>query len=89
MIDKGAIAIMVLILSLFPGSAQKTDSSMTIQQLDREVERAVLKNDIAALDRILAEDYLEIDAQGGVHLTNLFKRFPIVRPIDHYPKATV
>jgi hypothetical protein len=70
MTSKSVVAIMALMLSLSPCYAQtahnRTETSMTIQQLDREVERAVLKNDIAALDRILAEDYIEIDAQGGM-----------------------
>jgi hypothetical protein len=68
--SKSVVAIVVLMLSLSPCLAQtahsQTDSTMTIKQLDRELERALLKNDTVTLDRILADDYFEIDAQGGI-----------------------
>jgi hypothetical protein len=35
-----------------------------IEQLERELETALLKGDSVTLDRILADDYIEIDAQG-------------------------
>ena len=66
--SKSVIAIVVLILGLSPCYAQnqvnKADS--LIKELERELELALAKNDIAILDRLLADDYVEIDAQGGV-----------------------
>jgi len=44
--------------------ANKRDS--IINKLERELASALLKGDTAALDRILANDYIEINAQGGV-----------------------
>jgi ketosteroid isomerase-like protein len=66
--SRSVVAIVALILVLSPGYAQnqvnKTDS--VIKELEHELERALLKNDIATLERILADDYVQIDAQGGV-----------------------
>jgi hypothetical protein len=66
--SRSVVAIIALILVLSPGYAQnqvnKTDS--VIKELEHELERALLKNDIATLERILEDDYVEIDAQGGV-----------------------
>ena len=68
MSSKSVVAIVALILVLSPCQAQnqenKTDS--VIKELERELARALLKNDSATLDRILADDYVEINAQGGV-----------------------
>ena len=65
---RSVVAIVALILVLSPGYAQnqvnKTDSE--IKELERELGRALLKNDSATLDRILADDYVGIDAQGGI-----------------------
>ena len=48
-------------------SKQKVNADeKAIQQVERELETALLKGDSATLDRILADDYVEIDAQGGV-----------------------
>jgi ABC-type uncharacterized transport system auxiliary subunit len=67
---KSLVAIVALMMSLSPCFAQtapnQSDSTMIIKQLDRELERALLKSDIPTIDRILAADYIEIDAQGGV-----------------------
>lgn len=66
--SKSVIALVALILGLSPCYAQnqvnKTDS--VIKELERELELALAKDDIATLERILANDYVEIDAQGGV-----------------------
>ena len=65
---KSVVAIVALILGLSPYYAQnqvnKTDS--VIKGLERELELALSKDDINTLDRIFADDYVEIDAQGGV-----------------------
>jgi hypothetical protein len=48
-------------------SKQKVNvDEKAIQEVERELETALLKGDSATLDRILADDYVEIDAQGGV-----------------------
>jgi hypothetical protein len=48
-------------------SKQKVNADeKAIQQVERELETALLKGDGAILDRILADDYVEIDAQGGI-----------------------
>jgi hypothetical protein len=65
--NTSVVAIVILILGLSPCYAQnqlnKTDS--VIKELEGELELALSKDDIATLDRILADDYVEIDAQGG------------------------
>lgn len=69
MIGKTVVALVVVLLALCPCSAQtersKTVATKAVKQLDRELEQALLKNDIATIDRILADDYVEIDAQGS------------------------
>ncbi|HEV2826139.1 MAG TPA: nuclear transport factor 2 family protein [Pyrinomonadaceae bacterium] len=66
--SKSVVAVVALILVLLPCHAQnqvnKTDS--VIKGLERELELALSKDDIATLDRILVDDYVQIDAQGGV-----------------------
>jgi hypothetical protein len=48
-------------------SKQKVNADeKAIQQVEHELETALFKGDSASLDRILADDYVEIDAQGGV-----------------------
>jgi hypothetical protein len=48
-------------------SKQKVNADeKAIQQVERELETALSKGDSAILDRILADDYVEIDPQGGV-----------------------
>jgi len=51
-----------------PGKAkQKVNANeKAIRQVEREFETALSKGDSATLDRILADDYVEIDAQGGI-----------------------
>ena len=41
-------------------------SEKAIRQVERELETALLNGDSAMLDRILADGYVEIDAQGGI-----------------------
>lgn len=48
-------------------SKQKVNpNEKAIKEVERELETAILKGDTATLDRILANDYVEIDAQGGL-----------------------
>lgn len=64
---KIVVAVLGLVLTLFPCHAQNQNSSeLVIKELERELEPALLKGDSIRLDQILAEDYIEIDAQGGI-----------------------
>ena len=65
---KSVVTMVILILGLSPCYAQNqvNKTASEIKELDHELERALSKNDVATLDRILADDYVEIDAQGGV-----------------------
>jgi hypothetical protein len=62
------VMLLSLVMTLSPSYGQPPDnnSETAIKQLERELETALSKNDSAALERILADDYIEIDAQGGV-----------------------
>ena len=66
--SKIAVAVLGLVLTLSLYSAQnpKNNSNVAIKTLERELEAVLLKGDSITLDRILADDYIEIDAQGGV-----------------------
>ena len=68
MTNKIVVAGLGLVLTLTLCSAQnpKKSSDVTIKTLERELEAALLKGDSSALDRILADDYIGIDAQGGL-----------------------
>jgi hypothetical protein len=68
MTNKIVVAALGLVLTLSLCSAQnpKKSSDMAIKTLERELEAALLKGDSGTLDRILADDYIEIDAQGGL-----------------------
>lgn len=68
MTGKIVAAILGLVLTLSPSYAQNqgNNSELEIKKLERELEAALLKGDSVTLDRILADDYIEIDAQGSV-----------------------
>lgn len=55
--------LFTLITTAYP-SANMND--LAIKTLERELENALLKGDVKTLDRILADNYMEIDARGGV-----------------------
>ncbi len=68
MMSKVVVALLGVVLSLSAGHAQtpanKTESG--IKTVERELEDALAKGDVNTLDRVLAEDYFEIDARGRV-----------------------
>ncbi len=66
MIGKTIIAALGLVITFWYGQNQSANPNQAIQKLERELEAALLKGDSATLDRILAEDYVEITAQGVV-----------------------
>jgi uncharacterized protein DUF4440 len=68
MICKFVVAVMGLVLALSFCYAQKrgNNSEMSIKTVERELEAALLKGDSVELERILADDYLEITTQGDV-----------------------
>ncbi len=68
MTSKIFFVVLGLVMTLSPSYGQPPDNNneAAIKQLERELETALSKNDSAALERILADDYIEIDAQGGV-----------------------
>jgi uncharacterized protein DUF4440 len=62
------VAVLGLFLTLSHCYAQNQGSKneLVIKKLERELEAALSKGDYATLDRILADDYIEITAQGDV-----------------------
>ena len=68
MTGKFVVAILGLVLILSPTYAQNQGKSgeLEIKKLGRELEAALLKGDGVTLDRLLGDDYIEIDAQGNV-----------------------
>lgn len=67
MISKTVVAALGLVIAFFCyGQNRVANPQQSIQQLEQELETALLKGDSATLDRILAEDYIEINAQGGL-----------------------
>ena len=66
MTSKIIFTLLGLVLTLAPGYGQKPENSseLVIKKLERELEAALLKNDSATLDRLLADDYIQIDARG-------------------------
>lgn len=68
MTGKIVVAILGLVLTLSPNHAQNQGKSgeLEIKRLETELDAALLKADSATLDRILADDYIEIDARGNV-----------------------
>ena len=65
MISKTVIAALGLVITFF-WYGQNQSAQQAIQKLERALETALSKGDSAALDRIMAEDYIEINAQGVV-----------------------
>lgn len=67
MTRKIVAAIMCAVLSLMACYAQNqgTDEG-TIKKLEGELEAALMKGDSKTLEDILADDYIQIDAQGGL-----------------------
>ncbi|MDQ2936187.1 MAG: nuclear transport factor 2 family protein [Acidobacteriota bacterium] len=65
---KTILAVLGLFLTLSHCYAQNQGikSELVIKKLERELEAALSKGDYAALDRILADDYIQITAQGDV-----------------------
>jgi hypothetical protein len=66
---KTAIAFTVLMLSFVFGYAQTTSSEVqnSLRDFDQKLDAAITSSDVAALEQMLASDYLEVDAQGGVN----------------------
>lgn len=66
--SKIVLAMLGLVMILSPRDAQNqgNKSELVIKKLERELESALSKGDNSTLDRILADDYIEITAQGGV-----------------------
>ena len=63
----GAPTTLHLHYFLAGNSKQKINpDEKVIKQVERELESALLKGDSATLDSILADDYVEIDARGGL-----------------------
>lgn len=95
MTSKIVVAVLGLVLSLSPsyGQNQRNNSELTIKKLESELEAALLKGDAVELDRILADDYIEIDTQGGVKkkadLLAVARARSAVRAIRLDPERTV
>src|SRR5688572_23779390 len=67
MTSKVVAAVLGLVFSLSACYAQEKDvSEPAIKNLERELEAALVKGDAVTLERLLADDYIEIDATGGL-----------------------
>ncbi|HYJ89133.1 MAG TPA: nuclear transport factor 2 family protein [Pyrinomonadaceae bacterium] len=68
MTSKVVFAVLGLVLTLSACYAQEqgNKSELPIKNLERELEVALAKGDAVTLERLLAPDYFEIDARGGV-----------------------
>ena len=69
MTGKIVTAVLGLVLTFSPCYAKNHGGKRiesVIKKLERELEGALLKGDSVTLNRILADDYIEINAQGGV-----------------------
>ena len=68
MSHKTAIAFTVVMLSFVLGYAQTSsnETQSAVRDFDQKVDAAITSSDVAALEQMLAPDYIEIDAQGGM-----------------------
>ncbi len=67
MTRKIVAAMMGVVFSLMACYAQNQGTNeVTIKKLDGELEAALMKGDSKTLEDILADDYIQIDAQGGL-----------------------
>jgi uncharacterized protein DUF4440 len=68
MTSKIVVAVLGLLLTLSACYAQnsKNNGEPAIKALERELEAALSKGDSVTLDRILSDDYIEINPQGDV-----------------------
>ena len=66
--SKVVVALLGLVLSLSASYAQGpgNKAELSVKKLERELEEALTKGDTNAIDRLLAEDYFEIDARGRI-----------------------
>lgn len=67
------VAVMGLILTFSPCQSQtkrptqrKNSSEQVIKKLERELQAALSRGDSAVLDRLVADDFLQISAQGDL-----------------------
>ena len=63
------LVVLVVIMGFITGtgsiqSASREDDAATVAALDREYQAAVKRNDAAAMDRILADDFVLITGRG-------------------------
>ena len=63
-----AIVSAVVMLSFVFGYAQTSPDEVkrALRDFDQKLEAAITSSDVPALEQMLASDYIEIDAQGGV-----------------------
>jgi len=62
------LAISLLIVIAAPAAiASSTDDEKTVAALDTQYQAAVLKNDVATMDRILADDYVLVTGSGKTY----------------------
>ena len=55
---------MLLCLWLIPAAARAQDAARTVEDLERELVAAIAKTDLATYDRLVADDYVVVDASG-------------------------
>ncbi|MFN2493207.1 MAG: nuclear transport factor 2 family protein [Pyrinomonadaceae bacterium] len=68
MISKIVLSVLGLVVTLLPSPVQNQGNNreLVIRKMETQLAAALSKGDIRTLDRLLADDYIEIDAQGGV-----------------------
>jgi ketosteroid isomerase-like protein len=77
-------ASLILAFNVFPQD-EKQPNEQTVKKLDRELSDAIMKGDAATVDRLLADDYIEVTAQGT--LQNKADIMAFVRARAAAPKA--
>jgi ketosteroid isomerase-like protein len=77
-------AFLICAFCVFPQHEKQT-MEQTVKTIDRELSAAIMKGDVATVDRILAEDYVEVTAQGV--LQNKADIMAFVRTRAAAPKA--
>lgn len=60
----GIVGAILFLLAVCPSAARAQDAAKAVEDLERELVAAIAKTDLATYDRIVADDYVVVDASG-------------------------